>query len=74
MVAFIAMNVFSDYDDAIRSMVHEKDVFTPDAKAHEIYMDLYKSAYGKIFGKLEPIYKKIIKIMKRSNYNEQQTV
>ncbi|MCI6771815.1 MAG: FGGY-family carbohydrate kinase, partial [Oscillospiraceae bacterium] len=67
MVAFVADGVFKDYDDAIRSMVHEKDVFTPDETAHSTYMDIYKGAYSKIFGKLEPIYRKIIKITKRRN-------
>lgn len=67
MVAFIAKDIFKDYDEAIASMVHEKDVFTPDKTAHGTYMDIYKGAYSKIFGKLEPIYKKIIKITKRRN-------
>lgn len=67
MVAFVADGVFKDYDDAIKSMVHEKDVFTPDETAHSTYMDIYKGAYSKIFGKLEPIYRKIIKITKRRN-------
>ena len=67
MVAFVADGVFKDYDDAIRSMVHEKDVFMPDETAHSTYMDIYKGAYSKIFGKLEPIYRKIIKITKRRN-------
>lgn len=67
MVAFVANGVFKDYDEAIASMVHEKDVFTPDKTAHATYMDIYKGAYSKIFGRLEPIYRKIIKITKRRN-------
>lgn len=65
MVAFLAKGVFKSYDEAIDGMVHEKDVFTPRAHEHEIYMDLYKNAYRKIFPKLNPIYKKIIQIVKR---------
>lgn len=65
MVAFLWSGVFRDYEDAIHHMVHETDVFVPRKAEHETYMDLYTGAYRKIFGKLEPIYKKIIKITKR---------
>lgn len=65
MVAFIWNGVFRDYGDAIRHMVHETDVFTPNMDAHEIYMDIYHGAYRRIFGRLEPIYRRIIKITKR---------
>lgn len=65
MVAFIAKGVFKDYDEAIRSMVHEKDVFRPNGEAHRIYAELYGKAYSKVFGRLQPIYKNIIKITKR---------
>ena len=65
MVAFIAEGVFKNYEDAIENMVHQKDVFTPSKDKHIIYMDLYKNAYRKIFPKLNPIYKKIIQIVKR---------
>lgn len=65
MVAFLWGGVFRDYEDAIHHMVHETDVFMPRRIEHETYMDLYTGAYRKIFGKLEPIYRKIIKITKR---------
>lgn len=67
MVAFVAKGIFDSYDSAIESMVHEKDVFLPEENTHATYMDIYHGAYSKIFGKLEPIYKKIIKITKRRN-------
>ena len=65
MVAFLAKGVFRDYDDAIAHMVHETDVFTPRKTEHETYMDLYTGAYSKVFRRLEPIYRRIIKITKR---------
>lgn len=65
MVAFISKGIFKDYDDAISHMVHETSVFLPRPDVHETYMDLYTGAYRKIFGRLEPIYKRIIKITKR---------
>lgn len=65
MVAFISKGIYKDYDDAISHMVHETSVFLPRPDVHETYMDLYTGAYRKIFGRLEPIYKRIIKITKR---------
>ncbi len=70
MVAFTALGVFADYEEAIRSMVHEKDVFRPDKKTHEKYMALYHGAYSKIFPRVEPIYKRIIKITKGDAHYE----
>lgn len=65
MVAFISKGVFKNYDDAIASMVHNKKVFVPNEENHKAYMVIYKSAYSKIFGSLEHIYKKTIKLTKR---------
>lgn len=65
MVAFLWGGVFRDYGDAIAHMVHETDVFQPRMEIHEIYMDIYHGAYRKIFGRLEPIYRRIIQITKR---------
>ena len=65
MVAFIWGGVFHDYEDAIRHMVHEAAVFEPRKDAHETYMEIYNKAYRRIFGRLEPIYRRIIKITKR---------
>lgn len=65
MVAFLAKGIFTSYDEAIDAMVHEKDVFQPNPETHITYMDLYLNAYRKIFPKLNPIYKKIIQIVKR---------
>ncbi len=71
MVAFTALGLFEDYDDAIKHMVHETDIFTPDKATHEKYMALYYGAYNKIFARVEPIYRKIIKITKGDISHEQ---
>lgn len=65
MVAFVSKGEFNGYEDAIQSMVHETDVFTPDKANHEIYEQLYMKAYRKIFPKLDPLYKSILEIYKR---------
>ncbi|MCQ2463241.1 MAG: FGGY-family carbohydrate kinase [Clostridia bacterium] len=65
MVAFVSKGEFKDYEEAIKSMSHETDVFTPDAANHEIYEQLYTKAYRRIFPKLAPLYKSILEIYKR---------
>lgn len=70
MVAFIAKGIFDNYDDAISHMVQIKDVFYPNIENHLVYSELYNKAYRKIFGKLEPIYRKIIKFYKRRDNDE----
>lgn len=74
MVAFLWAGVFRDYADAISHMVHETDTFLPRQEAHQTYMEIYNRAYRKIFGALEPIYRRIIHITKGELCNEQQTV
>mgnify|MGYP000797151442 FL=1 len=56
MVAFVAKGEFKSYDEAIKSMVHEKVVFTPDPKNHEIYMNMYNKVYRKIYRNVRPLY------------------
>jgi sugar (pentulose or hexulose) kinase len=65
MAGFVSMGVFRDYGEAAASMVHVKDTFEPDMENHRVYMEIYKKAYCKIYGKLEPIYKRLIDIYKR---------
>lgn len=43
--AFMCMNEFSSYEEAVASMVHDKDVFEPDMEKHALYMDIYNDVY-----------------------------
>lgn len=67
MAGFVAMGEFSDYDTAIASMVHERDVFLPDEKNHAIYKELFDGVYSKMYKRLEGIYKSEKQIYKRRN-------
>lgn len=67
MAAFLAQGVFHDYDEAIRAMVHEGDVFRPDPAGHKIYTQLYSGVYARLYPRLEPLYRRISQIMKRSD-------
>ena len=67
MAAFLAQGVFHDYDEAIRGMVHEGDVFRPDPDRHKIYVQLYSGVYARLYPRLEPLYRRISEITKRSD-------
>ncbi len=58
IVAFVAKGVFSDINEAIKSMVHIKDEFLPDEEEHKLYEKLFNEIFSKIFKKLFPLYKK----------------
>lgn len=66
MVAFVAKGEFADFDDAIKSMVHEKDVFMPDSKNHEVYMNMYNNVYRKIYRNVRPLYAKMNSLKERN--------
>ncbi len=70
IVAFVALDVFSDYDEAIKSMCHVYRIFAPNWEEHKIYKNLYNDVYVKMFGKLEPLYKKIIDIVTHSTLSK----
>lgn len=67
MVAFVWAGVFRDYHEAISHMVREQPPFLPRQENRKTYMDLYHGAYLRIFPRLEPVHRKIIKITKRRN-------
>lgn len=67
MVAFVWAGVFRDYPEAISHMVREQPPFLPRQENRKTYMDLYHGAYLRIFPRLEPVHRKIIKITKRRN-------
>lgn len=57
--AFVALGVFRNYKEALRHMVHKKDVFQPDKKQNEIYRKLYEDVYKQIYPRLSELYIKI---------------
>ena len=67
IVAFVAMGVYKDYDEAISAMVRTTDVFLPNAENHRIYKRIYDDIYVHLYQKLLPFYNKM-KQHKRKNY------
>lgn len=68
MVAFVAKKEFNDFDEAIQSMVHEKDVFTPNEKNNLTYQCIYNKLYKKIYHKVKPLYASINKLKEGDLY------
>jgi len=58
IVAFVAMGIFPDVNEAITAMVHIRDEFLPDMQEHITYKRLFDDVFSKIFKKLLPLYKK----------------
>lgn len=69
MATFVGLGVFSDYEEAVASMVQEKDVFYPDMEQHRIYERLYTEVFRNIYGKLSGLYEKLHEIYHRPNQN-----
>ena len=66
MVAFVAKGEFGSFDEAVKSMVHEKDVFMPDAKNHEIYYNIYDKVYSRLYKTVKPLYTSINDLKERN--------
>lgn len=62
MIAFVAMKQFSDYEEAVESMVHVCDTFHPDFKATAVYEDIYQNIYTKLYPKMLPVFKGMKKV------------
>ena len=65
IAGFTKLGFFQSYQEAISSMVHIKDSFTPDMENHRIYHDLYTQIYRKIYPSLVPLYRKLSNLVKR---------
>jgi sugar (pentulose or hexulose) kinase len=59
MDAGVGLKLFSDFNQAIRSMTRVKDTFEPIKKNQEIYQELYHRVYLKMYGSLLPLFKEI---------------
>lgn len=58
----VGLGLHSDYDSAIKSMTSVGDVFIPNEQASELYDQLYKNVYLKMYRRLQPLYKQIKEI------------
>jgi sugar (pentulose or hexulose) kinase len=59
IAGFLAIGEYKTAPEAIASMVHVQDSFTPDAATHEKYNYLYENVYEKMYPQLKGIYRSI---------------
>jgi sugar (pentulose or hexulose) kinase len=62
MVAAVGTKVHPDFKTALTEMTHTGERFEPNLKAHEIYSELYRGVYLKMYNRLCPIYRTLRRI------------
>ena len=64
VAVFVGLGEFDSFESACENMVHDTDVFEPNAKNTELYNELFE-IYKKLFPTLKPIYKKLTELYKK---------
>jgi len=61
--AAVGMGLHPDFKTAIAEMTRIRETFEPNSKAHQVYDQLYRQVYLKMYDRLRPFYKAIRKII-----------
>jgi len=59
MDAAVGLGLHPDFDAAARAMTRTSRVFEPDPQRHALYDDLFEQVYSRMYGRLQPLYKKL---------------
>lgn len=62
IVASVGLGMHPDFESAVHAMTQPGDTFEPDPATHRCYDQLYRLVYKQMYGRLKPLYKKIIEI------------
>jgi sugar (pentulose or hexulose) kinase len=57
--AAVGLKLYPDFPAAVKAMTRTGRVFEPILKNHQIYDQLYKRVYLKMYERLQPLYKEI---------------
>jgi sugar (pentulose or hexulose) kinase len=57
--AAVGLSLFPDFESAIKEMTHTATVFQPNPENREIYDNLYRRVYLKMYPQLQPLYQEI---------------
>jgi len=57
--AAVGVGLHPNFKTAVVEMTHPGDIFEPNIKTHEIYDNLYKKVYCKMYTRVRPLYKTI---------------
>jgi len=58
----VGLGFHPDFPAAVRGMTHPGDRFEPDRATYQIYDDIYRSVYCKMYSRLRPMYEEIRRI------------
>ena len=59
MDAAVGAGIHPDFPSAVNDMTHLGETYSPNARAHAVYEELYNDIYLKMYAKLQPFYKKM---------------
>jgi sugar (pentulose or hexulose) kinase len=57
--AAIGLGIHPDADTAVPQMTHVAETLEPDPAAHALYEGLYREVYRPLYGRLQPLYRRI---------------
>lgn len=60
--AAVGLNLHGDFETAVKTMTHIGEVFEPDLKTHQLYDELYRDIYLRMYRRLKPFYRRIREI------------
>jgi len=58
----VGLGLHPDYETAVAAMTRVGQSFQPDAETHQLYNRLYREVYQGMYGRLQPLYRKIREI------------
>jgi len=58
----VGLGLHADFESAIRAMTHVGEVFEPNRENRELYDQLYRDVYEKMYRRLKPLYERIREI------------
>jgi sugar (pentulose or hexulose) kinase len=61
--AAVGMGLHPDFKTAVAEMTRIGETFEPNSKAHQVYDQLYRQVYLKMYDRLRPFYKAIQEII-----------
>lgn len=59
---FVGLNVYKNFEEAVKNMVSYNKTFTPDKENHEKYLQIFNKVYKRIYPQIRPVYKNYLKI------------
>lgn len=55
----VGLGLHADFDQAVGEMTHLGDTFQPDLKRHQMYGELHRRVYKRMYAQLKPLYNEI---------------